>query len=155
MDAASSRTSLQADLIADLFNSHPASQNFPVVPATCYFYHADLGPTNIITVGDGSVIGVLDWESAGYSPKFWIATNRLFLLHSSRLRVPRVDWLGPSFLQEEEGFLRRIDRYETSRNVVLSPNLTTGNMLLRWLRTHMTLISMVPLDFVLKNGSTQ
>lgn len=131
MDAVSSRTSLQADLIADLFNSYPASQNFLVVPATCYFYHADFGPTNIITFGDGSVIGVLDWEPAGYSPKFWIATKPLvsaglFSPPGSESRLAWAELLARAL--EEEGFLRRIGRYETLRNVVRSRNLTTGNM---------------------------
>ena len=39
------------------------------------FYHPDLGPGNIIVSDDGSVAGVIDWEAAGYYPKFWIATK--------------------------------------------------------------------------------
>ncbi|KAH7333354.1 hypothetical protein BKA65DRAFT_564556 [Rhexocercosporidium sp. MPI-PUGE-AT-0058] len=39
-----------------------------------YFYHADLGPTNIMVV-NGTMVGILDWESAAYYPKFWIATK--------------------------------------------------------------------------------
>jgi hypothetical protein len=41
------------------------------------FYHADLGPTNIIVSKDGSIAGVLDWESAAYYPKFWLGTKPL------------------------------------------------------------------------------
>lgn len=40
-----------------------------------HFYHADLGPTNIMVSEDGIVEGVIDWESAGYYPQFWIATK--------------------------------------------------------------------------------
>ncbi|KAI4188407.1 MAG: hypothetical protein LQ346_005321 [Caloplaca aetnensis] len=40
-----------------------------------HFYHADLGPTNIMVSEDGIVEGVIDWESAGFYPEFWIATK--------------------------------------------------------------------------------
>ncbi|KAL4899053.1 hypothetical protein BDW74DRAFT_184055 [Aspergillus multicolor] len=33
----------------------------------------DLGPTNILVTDDGVVTELLDWESAGFYPKFWIA----------------------------------------------------------------------------------
>jgi len=39
-----------------------------------YFYHADLGPGNIM-VSDSKVVGILDWESAGFYPRFWIASK--------------------------------------------------------------------------------
>jgi len=42
--------------------------------STFYFYHADLGPTNIMVL-DNSISGILDWESAAYYPRFWIATK--------------------------------------------------------------------------------
>ena len=42
-----------------------------------YFYHADLGPTNIILDGEHGVMAVIDWESAAYYPRFWIATKPL------------------------------------------------------------------------------
>jgi len=45
-----------------------AGENFP-------FYHADLSPTNIMVAGDGSVTGILDWESAAFYPRVWIATK--------------------------------------------------------------------------------
>ena len=38
-----------------------------------HFYHANLGPTNIILSDDGFVKGILDWESAGFYPRFWIS----------------------------------------------------------------------------------
>ncbi|KAE8147512.1 kinase-like domain-containing protein [Aspergillus avenaceus] len=34
-----------------------------------HFYHADLGPTNILLTDDGAVRAIIDWESAGYFPK--------------------------------------------------------------------------------------
>lgn len=42
-----------------------------------YFYHADLGPTNIILDDDNNVAAVIDWESAAFYPRFWIATKPL------------------------------------------------------------------------------
>ena len=33
-----------------------------------HFYHADLGPTNIMVSGDGNVTGILDLESAAFYP---------------------------------------------------------------------------------------
>jgi hypothetical protein len=45
----------------------------PPVTDAFYFYHADLGPTNILISGDGMVEAILDWESAGFYPRFWIS----------------------------------------------------------------------------------
>ncbi|KAL4886824.1 hypothetical protein BJY04DRAFT_176617 [Aspergillus karnatakaensis] len=35
-----------------------------------HFYHADLGPTNLLLSDDGEVKAILDWESAGFYPKY-------------------------------------------------------------------------------------
>lgn len=41
-----------------------------------HFYHADLGPTNIMVSEDGDrVTGIIDWESGAYYPRFWVATK--------------------------------------------------------------------------------
>ncbi|TVY76077.1 hypothetical protein LSUE1_G005430 [Lachnellula suecica] len=37
------------------------------------FYHADLGPGNIIV--DDERVGIIDWEIAGYVPRGWIRTK--------------------------------------------------------------------------------
>jgi hypothetical protein len=64
-----------------------SKQSAPLVGETFHFYHADLGPTNILVSNDGKVRGVLDWESAGFYPKFWIALKPYisagFLLNTS------------------------------------------------------------------------
>ncbi|OJJ66939.1 hypothetical protein ASPBRDRAFT_200552 [Aspergillus brasiliensis CBS 101740] len=44
----------------------------PPIGDRFYFYHSDLSPTNILLTDDGFVGAILDWESAGYYPKFWI-----------------------------------------------------------------------------------
>lgn len=49
-----------------------STQPMPCISDEFHFYHADLGPTNIIISDDGVVEGILDWESAGFYPKFWI-----------------------------------------------------------------------------------
>ena len=52
-----------------------ASEECPAIEEDFHFYHPDLGPSNIIISDDGRVAGILDWESAGYYPAFWIATK--------------------------------------------------------------------------------
>lgn len=47
----------------------------PAVSSVFHFYHADLGPKNIMVLEDGKVSGIIDWESAAYYPHFWIATK--------------------------------------------------------------------------------
>lgn len=42
------------------------------------FYHSDLGPTNIkveVQTKGAKVTGLLDWETAGFLPRGWIATK--------------------------------------------------------------------------------
>ncbi|CAG8205625.1 unnamed protein product [Penicillium salamii] len=41
------------------------------------FYHADLGPGNIIVenIPDTGSVGIIDWETAGYFPRGWIRTK--------------------------------------------------------------------------------
>ncbi len=41
------------------------------------FYHADLGPGNIIVENDPvlGTIGIIDWETAGYLPRGWVRTK--------------------------------------------------------------------------------
>ena len=52
-----------------------SSEECPTIEEDFRFYHPDLGPLNIIICNDGRVAGILDWESAGYYPAFWIATK--------------------------------------------------------------------------------
>ena len=47
----------------------------PAIEKDFHFYHPDLGPSNIIISNGGKVAGILDWESAGYYPAFWISTK--------------------------------------------------------------------------------
>ena len=54
------------------------SPDCPALGAEFHFYHPDLGPSNIIISDDGSLAGIIDWEAAGYYPRFWIATKPAF-----------------------------------------------------------------------------
>ncbi|VUC36984.1 unnamed protein product [Clonostachys rosea] len=47
----------------------------PEIDNVFHFYHADLGPKNIIIKEDGSLSGIIGWESAAYYPSFWVATK--------------------------------------------------------------------------------
>ena len=48
----------------------------PEVDESLPFYHPDLGPTNIMVSDDGdNVTAIIDWEAAGYFPRFWVATR--------------------------------------------------------------------------------
>jgi hypothetical protein len=38
-----------------------------------HFYHANLEPDNIVVSNDGSIEAILNWESVGFYPRFWIA----------------------------------------------------------------------------------
>lgn len=71
------------------------SQNTPPVDRF-HFYHADLGPTNILVANDGTVQGILDWKSAGFYPRFWITAKPYmsagYCLQFSR--DARFDWTG-------------------------------------------------------------
>ncbi|EQK98249.1 Protein kinase-like domain protein [Ophiocordyceps sinensis CO18] len=44
--------------------------------STFHFYHCDLGPGNIFVDADAQrIVGVIDWETAGFVPKEWIRTK--------------------------------------------------------------------------------
>ncbi|CAG9945501.1 unnamed protein product [Clonostachys rosea f. rosea IK726] len=49
----------------------------PEIDQEFHFYHAELGPKNIILRENGAVAGIINWESAGYYPSFWVATKPL------------------------------------------------------------------------------
>lgn len=44
----------------------------PSVGNNFLFFYADLGPSNIMISEDAQITGILDWELAGFFPKFWI-----------------------------------------------------------------------------------
>ncbi|KND88703.1 hypothetical protein TOPH_06604 [Tolypocladium ophioglossoides CBS 100239] len=48
----------------------------PGIDSPFHFFHADLGPTNIMISDDGNLVtGIIDWEIAAYFPRFWVATK--------------------------------------------------------------------------------
>lgn len=51
------------------------------------FTHGDLNPCNII-VRDGKVVGIIDWEFAGWYPHYWEYTAAWFG------NIIRTDWQG-------------------------------------------------------------
>ncbi|KAB8219218.1 hypothetical protein BDV33DRAFT_174267 [Aspergillus novoparasiticus] len=58
--------------VAERYLRKISTQLCPPVGERFHFYHADLSPTNILLSGDSSIEAILDWESAGFYPKFWI-----------------------------------------------------------------------------------
>jgi hypothetical protein len=73
-----------------------------------HYYHADLGPGNIMVSEEGKVEGILDWESAGFYPRYWIASKPMlsagFYLSSTKgtKREAWRDLLGS--MLKKEGF---------------------------------------------------
>jgi hypothetical protein len=67
--------------------SGPDSDNFSTVPAGCkaigmdctdlVFYHADLGPANIIVEGEPrhGKVGIIDFEISSNFPRGWVRTK--------------------------------------------------------------------------------
>lgn len=83
------------------------------------FYHADLGPSNIIVTEDGSIVGIIDWESAAFYPTFWLGTKPLvsagFFLHGTEMRAWAV--LLASTL-EREGLSSDMQKYQAWRKAI-------------------------------------
>jgi hypothetical protein len=59
------------------FNTFSSLPHSGDIGPAFYFYHADLGPSNIMVSEEGNVEGILDWESSGFYPEFWIASKPL------------------------------------------------------------------------------
>ncbi|KIH93618.1 hypothetical protein SPBR_04396 [Sporothrix brasiliensis 5110] len=54
----------------------PSLMDTDALGAAFQFCHADLSPTNImVSPTDGTVTSILDWESAAFYPRVWIATK--------------------------------------------------------------------------------
>jgi hypothetical protein len=47
----------------------------PPVTTTFHFHHTDLGPTNVLISDNNKIKAMLDWESAGFYPKYWVTLN--------------------------------------------------------------------------------
>ncbi|CAG8091182.1 unnamed protein product [Penicillium salamii] len=66
-----------ADYNYDAENLRQACESMGMDCSEFVFYHADLGPGNIIVedIPDIGSIGIIDWETAGYFPRAWIRTK--------------------------------------------------------------------------------
>jgi Phosphotransferase enzyme family len=88
-----------------------------------YFYHTDLGPTNVIVADDGNIVGIIDWESAAFYTRFWLGTKPLvsagFLLQCTCSGEERTVWakLLASAL-EREGFTPDMKTYDTWKRAI-------------------------------------
>ncbi|QDS78229.1 hypothetical protein FKW77_001885 [Venturia effusa] len=101
------------------------------IPEKFYFHHSDLGPTNIMISKEGSVDGVLDWESAGYYPWFWIATKPLIsagfnLPLGSENRYAWAELLTKAL--ELEGFEQALGQFKGWEKAVESLNTASSCM---------------------------
>ena len=99
----------------EVFNSYLSRQSTTHcldIGLSLHFYHADLGPGNIILSEEGKVEGILDWESAGFYPRCWIASKPMlsagFYLNSTEgtKREAWRDLLGG--MLKKEGFEQAI-----------------------------------------------
>ncbi len=97
-----------------------STQPPPTIDADFHFYHADMGPTNIM-VSHGRLSAIIDWESAAYYPRFWLATKPLvswaFGLECERGEDPRM-WenLLVRALGEKGGFRPQDQVYRSWRD---------------------------------------
>ncbi|CBX90596.1 hypothetical protein LEMA_P056300.1 [Plenodomus lingam JN3] len=84
-----------------------------------HFYHADLGPSNVIVTDDGSIVGIIDWESAAFYPKFWLGTKPLVSVGFTVRGAEKRAWavLLASSL-ERVGFSPDLDKYEAWKKAI-------------------------------------
>lgn len=90
-------------------------QDFPITTGDeFYFYHADLGPTNIILDDERNVAAIIDWESAAFYPRFWIATKPLVSAGFNLGGADRYEWgVLLSRALEEKGFKADVELYRS------------------------------------------
>jgi hypothetical protein len=86
-----------------------------------HFYHADLGPTNIMVRKDGSFVGIIDWESAAFYPMFWLGTKPVisagFFLHGWNEK--KRDWVVHlTSALEKEGFPSDLEKYCAWKTII-------------------------------------
>jgi thiamine kinase-like enzyme len=80
-----------------------AMQDAPWPPPV--FTHGDLNPANIMLRGD-KVVGIIDWEFAGWYPKYWEYTSAYYG------NVTRTDWQD-AFDQFLEPFPAELEMEQT------------------------------------------
>jgi Phosphotransferase enzyme family len=89
---------------------------------TFNYYHADLGPTNILVSNQGEINGIIDWESAGFYPRFWIGTKPLvsagFFLNGTDIDKRKAWSTLLSRSLEEKGFMSHVEHYQTWRSAL-------------------------------------
>ncbi|KAJ5319017.1 uncharacterized protein N7506_011721 [Penicillium brevicompactum] len=91
-------------------NLQQACESMGMDCSTFVFYHADLGPGNIIVedIPKTGSVGIIDWELAGYFPRGWIRTkfriSRGLILEDSATDNPTEWRAGVDKLLEDHGF---------------------------------------------------
>ena len=85
------------------------------------FFHADLGPGNIMVDDKGDLVAVLDWESAAFYPMFWLGTKPLvsagFLLPEGN--GDRKEWaVLLTKALEREGFTSDLEKYLSWKSMI-------------------------------------
>ncbi|KAL9048939.1 MAG: hypothetical protein Q9162_007468 [Coniocarpon cinnabarinum] len=79
------------------------------------FMHGNLGPTNIMVDGSGNVTCIVNWEGAGYYPRFWVGTkprvSSVYLL-DPEISPARTEWRDLlSQALSELGFSEDLNKY--------------------------------------------
>jgi aminoglycoside phosphotransferase len=72
---------LRADISLESFGALEGSQEVVVAHRQQYatkFTHGDFTPRNIMVKKDGTVTGIVDWDSAGWFPEYWEYTKANF-----------------------------------------------------------------------------
>ncbi|KAF1363993.1 hypothetical protein EJ07DRAFT_152058 [Lizonia empirigonia] len=76
------------------------------------YYHADLGPKNIMVDDREEIVAVLDWESAAFYPPFWLGTKPM---ESPGFRLSAGDrnaWaISLTAALEKEGFAQDREKF--------------------------------------------
>jgi hypothetical protein len=101
-----------------------STEPIPSFGKTFQFYHPDLGPTKIMISEEGSITGILDWESAFFCPRFWIALQVVisagFLLNE--------DYVG-------EGLTRRCVWAELLNEALITEGFEYSKDHVRWYKS--------------------
>ena len=109
---------LTSEACSSYFTATP--NHTPPLAESFHFYHADLGPTNIMVSAESEVTGIIDWESAGFYPRFWIPTKPLVSPAFTFCPVlPGVD---------DHEWARQLARQLTSRNYPI-----VGSWFIEWM----------------------